>query len=477
MKQLTTLFLHAALLALPALCVAAENVFLTTAEDGSTIARNAAGEVLWQRFNTDSADVAHALMPRSAAPSSAAMPSWDPLTTLDSTPPSYLRGPVFDSLGNAWVVINNSVNLVAIQSSSASGTWKAPHIIGPALPNATYTVGVAVDQAGGFYVTYGTGQPGASSHPLMWTKYTPAGGWKAPALIYDSPYDFNETFPVIDSTGRVVVVFNGNGISSIASNPAQSSWGNVQTIAPRWRSPILPSVAGNKSGTRLALVYLQSQRGLRYCFFNSTTGQWDPEIPVPDSEKASFTSYSVENAFPLAVDEAGNVTVVCMMTRALRYTIGGFRYEAGQWTVKELLPLSRSSPEIATFGNIALNPNGTVLVAVPNYDGQTGVNISVFRYTPGQGWNTETAANYDAGGDSRCKVAWFQSTEAVVVYKDYSVNPPLLRAALHSNGAWGSGPAIPGNFPDASPFLAGAPSGEALLGMAIEGIYVTWLRP
>ena len=492
MKRSSAVHSLIALVAMPAVCLAGEGVFMSTMDDGSTIARNASGAVLWQNYNINSGTATRAARP--PGNNTSAGPAWDdPPTVLDSSlTGSFIAGPIFDSFGNAWVVINDPVNLLAIQSVGTSGTWQAPHIIGSSLPTGAGTVGLSVDQAGGFYVTYGTyATAGDTSNPLMWTKYTPAAGWLTPALIYNSPTYFTETFPSIDSAGRLVVVFNANGISSIASNPSQTSWGAVQTISPATADPILPSVAANKSGTRLALVYLLTGRGLSYTFFNSTTGQWNRSALVPGSQLATFTAYGTENAFPIAVDESGNVTLASsILAKArnadddsatarptLKYTIGGFRYEGGQWTTQQLLAPSASSPATDQFGSIALNASGVVLISVPTWDGSTGVNISLFRYTPGQGWDTEIAAHYNSTTGSRCSVAWFESTEAVVVYADHAL-PASLAAALYSNGSWGSAPAIPGNFPDvAAPKLAGAPSGEALLGVPYTAVYATFLRP
>jgi hypothetical protein len=425
-----------------------------------------------------------------ATPSSLAMPMWDPLTNLDpSASTDRIAGPTFDSLGNAWVVIDDGVNLLAIQSNGTSGTWQAPHIIGPSLPASTDTVGLAVDQAGGFYVTYGTGASGDSSFPLLWTKYTPASGWQAPAVIYTSPSQLTETFAEIDSAGRLVVVFNpGYGILSLASNPSQSGWGPVQTISPATDNPILPSVAANKSGTRLALVYLLQknviQRGLRYTFFNSTTGNWNGARPVPNSGNAYFSGYSTRNAYPMAVDESGSITLATPLFVGFsnsgvarpnpQWSVGGFRYENGVWSMQQLTAPSGLLSPLESFGSTALNANGAVLIAMPLGDGFGGVNITVFRYTPGVGWDAEIAASYNSGSISRCKVAWFEGTEAVVVY---NAAGPLL-AALYANGAWGSAPPIPGSFTNVIfPAMAGAPTGEALLGVPGNGVYVTYLRP
>jgi hypothetical protein len=411
--------------------------------------------------------------------------AWDSLTQLDAHPSPYMRGPIVDSLGNAWVVIDNGTSLLAFQSNGAAGTWKPPHIIAPSLPSRTTIVGVAVDRVGGFYVTYGTGGPNSGIYPLLWTKYSPASGWQGPLTIHTSPTPFTQTFPSIDSAGRLVVVFNPNGIASIATNPAQTTWGVVQTIAPPPRSfrVALPSVASNKSGQRLALVYWVDSPGLRsrelrYTFFDSAAARWSESLAVPGSEDVTFSGYSVENAFPIAVDESGSVTVVCAIQKLL-YTIAGFRYEGGQWTVTQLLPWSRSSPNPDNLGGVSISATGAVLVVVPTYASAGVTNVSVFRYTPGPGWSTEVAATYGSSVVSRSRVAWFNGSGAVVVYQDFSPPAPVLKAALHQNGTWTAAPAIPGSLASLYPGLATAPTGEVLLGMPVEGVgaYVTWLRP
>jgi hypothetical protein len=414
-----------------------------------------------------------------AASTSASLPAWDPLIQLDATPSARQRGPIFDSLGNAWVVIDNGVNLVAHQSNGSSGTWKPPHIIGPARPDGAARVGVAVDRSGGFYVTWGTGQAGSGAYPLMWTKYSPATGWRTPQVIHTSASDFTETFPSVDSAGRLVVVFNPDGVASIASNPAQTGWGALQTIAPPPRSArvVLPSVAANKSGTRLALVYLVYPRGLRYAFFDSALGRWGEAQLIPGSEDATFSSYSAWNAFPIAVDESGNVTLVCAIQRVF-YTLAGFRYESGVWTATQLLPWSRSGANPDNFGGVAISSAEAVLVVVPTAYTAGVASVSVFRFTPGQGWRTEIAATY-AGGTSRCKIAWFDGSGAVAIYEDFSNLSVPLTAALYQNGAWGSAPPIPGGFTSGFAALATAPTGEVVLAIPVSGggVYVTWLRP
>lgn len=486
------------LVVLSAVCLGGDRLSLSALEDGSILVRNTAGVALRRDYSGGA--VTPTSMRSHAYPSSTGMPTWDPPVTLASTKDSAVAGPIVDSSGNVWVVTNDAENLVALRSNGASGTWQPPHIIGPSVPNIG-AVSVAVDRAGGFYVAYGTsGDLNATSNPLLWTKYTPAAGWQASAQIYNSPQFFSETFCAVDHTGRLVVIFNpysqgASGVSSIASNPAQTAWGPVQIVSPISDGPILPSLGANSSGTRLALVYLLKasvvRQGMRYTFFNSSTGLWNKVSPVPDSQNATFSGYTTLNAYPITVDEPGNVTFIAALATTVRghdsaiekrtttFTVAGFRFEGGVWSMQQLTAPSQSLPGMDNFGSAAISPSGPVLMVTPLFDGSAGVNVTVFRYTPGQGWSTEIAAHYGSTVVDRCRVAWYEGTGAVVVYTDYtSIDLPLM-SALYSNGEWSNGPPPPGNPTDvAFPGLASAVTGEAILTMPNNPeILATFLRP
>lgn len=449
---------------------------LVTAEDGAFVARDPDGSVLWHQFNVG-AGPALAL----AAPSSsvAATAAWDPYTTLNPVPESMVIGPVFDSLGNAWVVIGDNVNLTAVQWDHTTGTWQAPHILGPAGNQAIRSVGLAVDQAGSVYITYNAGSTtGQAPYALMWAKYSPSAGWQDPALAYNSPFGVAATQPAIDSMGRLVMAFNSTSkLSSIVYNPATSSWGGLQNFDQRNETPLLPTLAANKGGTRIALVYL-GRGGMKYMFFNSATGQWDSPALIPGSQFSTFSVGGTLSFYPVAVDEDGNVTLATTTYLLGFYSVSGFRYENGQWTATSLLPPSRRTTVVDNFGSIAVNTMGEVLVAAPGNAGSIGSAIRVFRYKPDQGWKTETAATYPSGRVGRCKIAWFQSDQAVVTYpgaddSDGSQN------ALYSNGAWAPGPHLPGTTVTFFPGMATAPNGDVLftLSETADGDLATWLRP
>jgi hypothetical protein len=86
--------------------------------------------VLWQRYNSDSAAVTVSGTMRQLTPSSLTMPARDTPVDLDSSVASNgVAVPIFDSPGNAWVVINDQVNVIAVRFNGTTGTWFTPHVI------------------------------------------------------------------------------------------------------------------------------------------------------------------------------------------------------------------------------------------------------------------------------------------------------------------------------------------------------------
>jgi hypothetical protein len=289
--------------------------------------------------------------------------------------------------------------------------------------------------------------------------------------------------PAVDSAGHLVVVFDpSSGISSVVYDPDTSSWGRAQTVAAAGLNTLLPSMAGNTSGSRLALVYL-GLGGIKYSFFDSSSKRWAEPAKIPGSEKVTFTAATDGSFIPISVDPSGNVTLVTSLRADGKYSVGGFHYDGSSWQLTQLVPPSDFLSDIENFGSIAQSPSGAVLVAIQtNFSGTCTYTVAmcattVFRYTPGAGWDTETAATTTSGA-SRCAIAWFQSGEAVVVYNVDNVGG----AAVYSNGAWSSGPPIPDGYATFYPRMATAPNGNVLFAMTSWatgsfGVVVTWLVP
>lgn len=412
----------------------------------------------------------------------AATAAWDPYTTLDPAQNSVVIGPVFDSLGNAWVLEGADGSLNAIEWDHSSGTWQPPHSLGPVAKGGEATTGaIAVDRVGGVYFTYNAGSSnGQAPFPLMWAKYSPSAGWQAPALAYSSPDAVAGTQAAVDPIGRLIVVFSSAGvISSIVYNPATSSWGGLQNLQYNKRlDGVVPTLATNRSGTRIALAYLVVARGMQYTFFNSTTGQWDPIQAIPDSRFSTFSFGGALAFFPMAVDESGDVTLVTATYLLGFYGASGFRYENGQWTTTKLIPPSQREIDPDAFGSVAINSSGEVLVAAPGSAGSGSAKITAFRYKPGSGWTTETAVTYPLSRVTKCSVAWFQTNQAVITYAG-ATDSDGLQTAMYTNGVWVPGPHLPGNAQTFYPGMATGADGDVLLTLSETpaGSLATWLRP
>jgi hypothetical protein len=403
--------------------------------------------------------------------------TWTPYATLDTFGMSTFAGPVIDSLGNAWVLIDDGAYLSVVESNGTSGTWQTPYVLGPAIGSA-FSAALTVDQSGGVYAVYNDAQSDTPPYPLTWAKYTPATGWSAPAVAYNSPIAFSEVMPAIDSAGHLVVVFNVNaGISSIVYDFATESWGRVQTIVPAQANPILPSMAGNTNGTLLALVYL-GLRGLEYSFFDSSTAKWGATAVIPDSSRVTFTSASLDSYFPISVDPFGNVTAVTALTVGLeKFSVAGFHYDGSAWQMTQLGPTSSIRTNLENFGSIAQSPSGAVLAAAPFSTGSQ-YSILAFRYTPGVGWDTETAGTQSTSIATECRIAWYQGDGAVVAYDNNDVED----VSIYINGAWSGGQPVADNYATPFPGMATAPNGDVVFVMTSAftgsfGVVATWLEP
>jgi hypothetical protein len=403
--------------------------------------------------------------------------TWTPYTTLDTFDQGGFAGPVFDSLGNAWVVLDDNVNLSVVEYEASSGTWLTPYILGPWISGGQFAAALAADQSGDVYVVYNNTQNGDATNPLTWAKYTPASGWSAPAVAYNSPDPYGEVMAAFDSAGHLVVVFDANGTSSIVYDPATSSWGRVQNVVPQNVNAVLPSMAGNTNGSRLALVFL-GHRGLEYSFFDSSKMRWPEPSAISGSEKVTFSAAADGSFIPVSVDPSGNVTAVTALIEGRdQFSVGGFHYDGTSWQMTQLVPASSFLTDIENEASIAQSPSGAVVVGVPTNFGTPA--MTVFRYTPGVGWDTETAATINGYGTStQCAIAWFLSGEAALAYLDVTAEA----AALYAGSSWSNGPPIPGGYETFFPRVATAPNGDVLLVMSSAytgtfGVVATWLEP
>ena len=117
---------------------------------------------------------------------------------------------------------------------------------------------------------------------------------------------------------------------------------------------------------------------------------------------------------------------------------------------------------------VALMSNGVVLAA------DVG---TVFRFTPGSGWDQQTIAT-NAFGESRLSL--FEGNQAVLTYPILTNNSVVVNYSLYTNGEWQPPQATPYQGNPNAPVTqesAMAPTGETVLVIDGGPSAATWLRP
>jgi hypothetical protein len=409
--------------------------------------------------------------------------TWSPVTYIGPYSEEYPSAPAFDPAGNAWVGLsyfnssNSQTTFQVVQSNGTSGTWQQPVTLlqsGGISPEIFGVPSVTVDHSGAVSVVYAIYLAGV--YQLQSFRYVPGGGWQGPVVAYSSPSGLAVVGSAVDSNNNLVVIFyegtNGPPYStwSIIYSSATQTWGTPQRLSPQKASTSLWSLASDPSGANIMLVYV-SAIGPAHDFYSwkyvPSSQSW-VGAAVPDTGKPQFPFSDNYGRFPLAMDSSGNATLLADYydTQSDESTVYGFRYENGQWGKGvELLPLQAASGFVEFGdGGIAVDSSGIAVGAL--LSSREGGIVYAFRYTPGYGWDTETAAvNPYPQGVGGVGVTFLGSTpgEAVIVYPTTT----NFTSSVYLNGVWSATAPITavGAF---SAALAQAPSGQDLFVSASE---------
>ncbi len=415
-------------------------------------------------------------------------PAWGPLTTIDSSitydPPAT---PQFDPMNNAWVVNldNEETTLAVIESSGVAGLWQNRQAIAGSGLELEGPPAMAIDPSGTVHVVCRNISSG--QYQIIYSSNA-GGAWQPPQVIYSSPYFFQNIDLATDSAGDVIVVFDRASQStglpqgwSIVYSSATGSWGPAQVISPPSQGFFLPSMAQSPDGSAVLLVYTGGAGvGLYYQFFDTGSQAWQTAASLSGTSQASFSSLSVGTKYPLTLDSFGNATLIVPFYNSPDgddYELVGLRYVNGSWANRTtLIPWGPSTRDgdILDFGSIAQNKQGDVL-AVGAAFSATRQTINAYRFTAGNGWDTEDVTELSVNApDSHLGVAWFEwSGEAVVSY----FAPVGLTTVMYMGGSWSYSPAV-GEPAEISDALVTAPTGQVLLTTLSDTGYTqaTWLR-
>jgi hypothetical protein len=423
--------------------------------------------------------------------------TWSPVTLIGTYNGEFPSAPAFDSAGNAWVGLlyldtsTQQYTMQAVQSNGSSGTWQQPVTLlqsnllwGPPA--------VIVDHFGAATLLYSV-FPFGGMYQLQSFRYVPGEGWRGPFTVNSSSSFMAVVGTAVDSNNNLVVVFcqgspSGNvppySTWSIIYSSATGTWGTPQRLSSPNASTAVWSLASDPAGANIMLVYTSKVGPAQDIYswkYVPATQSW-AGAAVPGTSKPQFFNPNGVGGFghfPLAMDSSGNATLLAdFVVKGLGgpCTIYGFRYENGRWGEGvPLLPLQPAPAEAMDYlGAIAVDRSGIAVGALATSRGNG--TVYAFRYTPGQGWDTETVGANSTYPPLPTQVAFLGSTagEAVVVYGTETG----ITSSVYLNGVWTATAPIT-NSPTYPVPLARAPSGQDLL--VFENNFTppaaAWLNP
>lgn len=376
---------------------------------------------------------------------------WSPLTVINGGPYYLESGPVLDDQGNALVLLSTGSggtqdHLWLTRSVGNSGVWTTPELV--VVDTNGYAV-LAADAQGRLTVIY---RRLASGYALRAVRYTPGGGWSAPVTVYSSTYFFQHIEAQADADGNVLVLFDRETTSfrpeiwAIRYDSAGGSWeSEPQRLSLSNVAAYVPRLASNEAGDAVFAVYLLDlglTRALMAHRFNPATQSWGPPIRLPGTTLAGTYLAGPGSRLVAVVDDSGTATVVWSAFTADYQAIYASRFEGGRWRRPiRLLPWSNYLLDLENFGDAATQEAQVIGVS----SRQESLNSKVFAWRyDGANWHTDTAYAYSANSaQTRVRVAWYGSDQAVVTFSDLSL--PRLQSVAYDGANWGGPSNVPGD--------------------------------
>ena len=263
---------------------------------------------------------------RTAAAGAAA--AWDfPVLVSPDGGPFANQEPVFDSAGNAWIVVRGpgGETLEVMTSLGHTNAWTAPVTL--ATTAGTFLDGqVTIDGDDRITVVYRRLEPdGVNANFIDVLRYVPGAGWSGPETIHATLDFFQMVHAAADSAGNLVVGFEGDGVSAMFTliyDSAAGIWGPATRLSPAGSSAFVPTLVSNDDGTAVyALFWVLSgaERGVYFSRFDTAGLAWYPPSRLPGSAAAQIPGgISVGAAIPAAVDGGeGNLTVLYYRRRVI----------------------------------------------------------------------------------------------------------------------------------------------------------------
>ena len=406
--------------------------------------------------------------------------------------------PVFDSAGNAWIILRarDTKTLAVTTSLGHTNSWTAPVTL--ATTAGLFLDGaVTIDGDDRITVVYRRLEPdGVNANFIDVLRYVPGAGWSGPETIHATLDFFQMVHAAADSAGNLVVGFEGDGVSAMFTliyDSAAGIWGPATRLSPAGPSAFVPTLVSNADGTAVyALFWVLSgaERGVYFSRFDTAGLAWNPPARLPRSAAAQIPGgFSVGAVLPAAVDGEGNLTVLSYRRRVigggtLLWVAQGSRV-APDGTAGAPVPLLvqlEDPPDILNFPDTEANETGDVFFVFRNRGPDQVVNLVALHYdSQTAAWEPRRILYRDQAGFHRVRIAFRTGDAAVLSFFDSNALPEdQLSTRLFDGTTWDLDKLpIPGS--PASVFHETASDGgEVIMWCGNEtasgSISTTWLR-
>jgi hypothetical protein len=348
-------------------------------------------------------------------------PSWEELTAITAPPGggADIIAPLkVDSLGNVWAInrrLGPGNDILRLRVfDRAADTWGPLETLSDSTTYADEPES-AIDGDDNLTIVFRDVNQGYRMYAM---RYEPGSGWGPLTPIYSTPTFFQAVEVAADADGDVVVINDLNGpaksVRSVYYDASSGTWGSPVQVSPDGYDTLLPTVAQNKDGSVVYLIYRVSGGGPPGVYGHRWDGDknvWGPAEFVPGSQDVGFSTAGASSRFPLTVGGDGEATLL-WQTRT-PYTIYASRTQGGVWQAPhEVLPPSSYSISIENFSYIDSNEAGDVIGAFTRWEGPN--NFYAFRYDHATGWR-DVVNPYTSSVNlvTRVRVAFHNGARAV----------------------------------------------------------------
>lgn len=420
---------------------------------------------------------------------------WEPAIDLFSPFPAnstHAAGPAFLPDGSAcaleWVPL-------AINCSQGSQTWTGEQSLEALRRDGVPFISDAnlvIDHAGNITVLYRVQISlggGNSDNQLHAIRRPVDGSWQPSQQIYSSGNLLFQNIQVaVDNSDNVVVLLDPNfGAESVVYSATKQAWQPKQRVKlPGLQDAINLSLAGNRSGSRIAAAYIKygaRNPGVYAGFFDSQKLKFSPARKIPGTDIATWVGEGPNLRLPITVDEMGNVYALVQFEdpkgdESKNAGLWGLRYENGQWANPDALVAGVPSgvEDVALYGALMPLKGGGALGSDVVFSSQPSPRdtLHTFRHVLAAGWVSATPYEIERPfGIGWTRVSGLGNDQGAVVIDSGG------QYTLFDGQSW-SGLLTTGQILFYNGGLGLHPDGSSVLiegGVTETGTRATWLRP